>query len=295
MVISDAFDSLSMLTVAVILAALQLVLSKTGITWCEAASFSQWLNLIYAVCSGMFCITCCAVLYSEEFWSVSGSPFWCAVLPAAMSPFFQIYYLSKIWEYIDIFLVMLMGYPINLHFRFHHNTTILLGWFIMWQRPASGLLFMILNTFQHFWVYLYFGNVRNGIVFGMTRIFGHVQLIAGIAVSALSIRSTLYAPVNEVIVTSGLNATVSALCNTLGFELQQAFSSHAWTQGQNAVERVPPSLAGSALSPACGEAGLLSEVVILGLCSAYLVLFRLEISDEDKAARKRLQRDGKSS
>jgi hypothetical protein len=92
-----------------------------------------------------------------------------------------IYYLSKIWEYVDIILVSLMGHPIHIHFRFHHNTTIILAYFIYIYKSSSGLTFLILNTWLHFFVYLYHSQLfTNDFLWYMCRIFGYIQLIVGI-------------------------------------------------------------------------------------------------------------------
>ncbi len=91
------------------------------------------------------------------------------------------------WEAVDIFLVGLQGFPKNLHLRVHHNTTPILAWALLKYPSVGGVIFMILNTFMHFFVYLYFGGLNSSFFFyATTRVMGHIQLIGGIIVASLS-------------------------------------------------------------------------------------------------------------
>lgn len=163
-------------------AILQVLLDQLGTRWENARKIALPLNIAYAMVSGLFSVYSVWMVFDQGLLSVRPSS-----LPEAFTSLFYIYYLSKLWEVIDIILVELMGHPIHLHFRVHHNTTPLLGLLLFQHRTYSGLIFMIANTFMHFWVYLYHGGVQNRTTFAMVRSMGHIQLLTGIVCSALAI------------------------------------------------------------------------------------------------------------
>ena len=161
-----------------------------GLKWAEASLISKWTNLLYGVASGVFCAATIEVCVHDKAFMkmISSSEYSISTLlsldlPANLQPYFKLYFYSKIWEAVDIVLVSLQGFPINLHFRVHHNTTPLLAWALMEHPSVAGVVFMILNTCMHFFVYLYFGGCNGSFFFAMTRLFGHLQLIWGMILS----------------------------------------------------------------------------------------------------------------
>jgi hypothetical protein len=173
-------------------AILQWCLYRCKLKWSYAAILSKWLNLLYGLSSGFFCAYAVYTLATDSNWTrlaqfTPVSKLVCAEAPSSMIHLLQIYYFSKIWEATDIFLVALQGFPINLHFRVHHNTTPILAWALLKYPTVGGVVFMILNTFMHLLIYLYFGGCNGSFMFYMTRIFGHVQLIGGIIVTAWAV------------------------------------------------------------------------------------------------------------
>ncbi|KAL9652476.1 hypothetical protein ABK040_000048 [Willaertia magna] len=96
-----------------------------------------------------------------------------------------IYYFSKIWEFLDICLVILQGYPINIHFRVHHTTTLFLAWLSMTTNCPFDAPAILINCFMHFFLYLYFAGCS--FFFWIVRILGFLQLIVGIVFSIIVI------------------------------------------------------------------------------------------------------------
>lgn len=162
---------------------IQIIITKNKIEL-NTKKISIFINFFYSLNSLLFCLFTIYIVYLSNIWT-SVESLWQANL--VLNPYknefetiLYIYYLSKIWEYIDIILVSLNGLPIHIHFRVHHNTTIILAWFIYQYKSASGLTFLILNTWLHFFVYLYHSQLfMNDLIWFMCRFFGYFQLIIG--------------------------------------------------------------------------------------------------------------------
>ena len=187
------FSSLS----HVIIFEVAFILLQMWLRWTKAKlpiapALAKINNCCYACLSGMFCMFAVYALARENFYT-SIESLWCAMIPESVTPLFYLYFLSRYWESLDIVLVSLMGYPLNAHFVFHHNTTLFLMWSYLQHPTASALTFMIMNTFMHFWLYLYFAGLRNAIVFKITRIMGHLQLLGGIFCSFMALWTCPYA------------------------------------------------------------------------------------------------------
>lgn len=89
-----------------------------------------------------------------------------------------IFYLSKLWEFIDIYLVILNKTPILIHFRWHHQTTpsvVLIGLLgdISYEWPM-----IISNTLLHTFMYPHFAGIWNS--YPIIIILGAFQLIVGL-------------------------------------------------------------------------------------------------------------------
>jgi hypothetical protein len=192
----------------------QILLDQLGTRWEPAKKVASRLNICYAVASGLFCLYTLWVVFDQGL--LSSQP---AVLPDALTPLFYIYYMSKLWEVVDIVLVTLMGYPIHVHFRVHHNTTPLLGLILFHHRTYSGLVFMIANTCMHFWVYLYHGGVQNRTTFAFVRFLGHAQLLLGLVCGSWAMaaqlaqapRVALLLTFNQLIVAEGIPLVLYAV------------------------------------------------------------------------------------
>lgn len=182
----------SLVLFSVCFAVLQWTLESVKLKWSFATTVSKWANLCYGIASGIFCTSVMFTLVTDVKWqeymlALSIDKILTADLPPMMSLFLTVYYYSKMWEAVDIVMVTLQGFPINLHFRVHHNTTPLLAWALLRYPSVSGVVFMILNTCMHFFVYLYFGGFNGSMMFFITRFFGHIQLLGGMLVSGCTI------------------------------------------------------------------------------------------------------------
>lgn len=92
-----------------------------------------------------------------------------------------IFYLSKLWEFLDIYFVILNKTPVLMHFRWHHQTTpavVLLGLLgdVSYEWPTIAC-----NTLLHTFMYPHFAGIWN--VFPILLVLGAWQLIVGVGFS----------------------------------------------------------------------------------------------------------------
>ncbi|CAF3251599.1 unnamed protein product [Rotaria sp. Silwood2] len=92
-----------------------------------------------------------------------------------------IFYLSKLWEFIDIYLVILNKTPVLMHFRWHHQTTpsvVLAGLLgdVSYEWPT-----IVSNSLLHTFMYPHFADVWN--VSKILLVLGASQLIIGLGCS----------------------------------------------------------------------------------------------------------------
>ena len=89
-----------------------------------------------------------------------------------------LFYLSKLWEFLDIYLVILNKTPVLSHFRWHHQTTpsvVLLG---LCGNVAYEWPTIVSNTLMHTFLYPHFAGFWNA---GRILLFlGAWQLIVGL-------------------------------------------------------------------------------------------------------------------
>ncbi|KAK0633905.1 hypothetical protein B0T14DRAFT_561445 [Immersiella caudata] len=91
------------------------------------------------------------------------------------------YHVSKIYEYLDIFFVVLSGGKVDLHFGFHHTTTIWLTWArVLPEGENEGWRwFAAANAAHHVLMYAYFGGWNGERVRRILLVTGQVQLVVG--------------------------------------------------------------------------------------------------------------------
>ena len=96
-----------------------------------------------------------------------------------------IYHYSKIYEYIDVLLMVAEGKVIGEHMAFHHVTTPFLTYFRVLNCSGSDWrVFALANTIHHTLMYAFFGGLGSWL--GTVKLYtGWLQLILGIAVDAL--------------------------------------------------------------------------------------------------------------
>jgi hypothetical protein len=125
----------------------------------------------------------------------------CSELPASTEIYwiFFLYYLSKFHEYSDIILVLLacrppLEYRLHPHFRYHHLTTPFFALTFLRHQCGHHAFFMIANLLMHVWVYRFHAKPSNQtpLLFWLCRIWGHVQLLVGIAMSGYSFASRIF-------------------------------------------------------------------------------------------------------
>ncbi|KLJ10778.1 hypothetical protein EMPG_13856 [Blastomyces silverae] len=90
-----------------------------------------------------------------------------------------IFHLSKIYEHIDILLVLATGGRIGWHFGFHHLTTPYLTYIRVLHHHTGWKLLASLNTLHHAFMYAYFGGVAH--FRPILPFTGFLQLVVGLA------------------------------------------------------------------------------------------------------------------
>ena len=96
-----------------------------------------------------------------------------------------IFYLSKLWEFVDIYLVILNKTPVLMHFRWHHQTTpsvVLTGLLgdVSYEWPT-----IVSNTLLHTFMYPHFTGVWN--VHRILVVLGAWQLVVGLSCSVYAL------------------------------------------------------------------------------------------------------------
>ena len=143
------------------------------------------------------------------------------------------------YEYSDLVLVHLANkIKINLHFRFHHYTTLSLSYTFIHDIdtkgiPFHGLIFVFNNVLMHTMVYLYHSNVirlvkESNIFYYMLRIQGYIQLLSGFIFCYLS--NFIYGDLEWI-------HLWALFCYTLYFILYQIQIYESWIANQLKVEK----------------------------------------------------------
>ncbi|KAK0655056.1 hypothetical protein B0T16DRAFT_450795 [Cercophora newfieldiana] len=98
----------------------------------------------------------------------------------------EAYHLSKMYEYLDIFGVVLSGGKVDLHFGVHHATTVWLTWVRVLREGCEGWKwFAGANAAHHVLMYAYFGGWNGERVRRVLLVTGQGQLVAGMVVDAV--------------------------------------------------------------------------------------------------------------
>ncbi|CAF4210697.1 unnamed protein product, partial [Rotaria sordida] len=96
-----------------------------------------------------------------------------------------IFYFSKLWEFTDIYFVILNKSPVLMHFRWHHQTTpsVVLASLIgdvSYEWPT-----IVSNSLLHTFMYPHFAGVWNA--YPILIVLGAWQLIVGLSLSIYGI------------------------------------------------------------------------------------------------------------
>ena len=95
------------------------------------------------------------------------------------------FYLSKLWEFLDIYFVILNKSPILFHFRWHHQTTPSVVLFGLIGDIGYEWATILSNLLMHIILYPHFAGIWNGGV--LLLIFGALQLCVGLSFSLYSL------------------------------------------------------------------------------------------------------------
>ena len=95
------------------------------------------------------------------------------------------FYLSKLWEFIDIYLVILNKTPVLGHFRWHHQTTPAVVLISLRNDLSIEWLTIASNSLLHTFLYPHFAGFWS--VPRVLFVLGSLQLVVGLALSSYSI------------------------------------------------------------------------------------------------------------
>lgn len=165
----------------------------------QARDIAHRLNFMYSIANMIAFIWLSHILFVQNIF-LSPLYYVCHNLDveeghSSLEYLYNIYYLSKIYEYLDIILYIVggLGSP-HIHFRIHHATTLSMAWVIATSRSSHGALFMLCNIFMHIFTSLYFSGATSGVnFFGnkymmfILRFWGHIQLLVGIVTCSVAI------------------------------------------------------------------------------------------------------------
>ena len=95
------------------------------------------------------------------------------------------FYLSKLWEFIDIYLVILNKTPVLGHFRWHHQTTPLVVFIGLRDDLPVEWPTIVSNSLLHTFLYPHFAGIWS--VPRVLFVLGSFQLIVGLSVSSYAL------------------------------------------------------------------------------------------------------------
>jgi len=87
-----------------------------------------------------------------------------------------LFYLSKYYELIDTFILLLKGKPSSFLQTFHHTGAIIGMWSLIVSRSPSVIIFVSLNSFIHSWMYLYYLLTCFGYYSPLKRLLTNLQI-----------------------------------------------------------------------------------------------------------------------
>jgi hypothetical protein len=120
-----------------------------------------------------------------ELWNEKGLGFWVAH-----------FYVSKYYEFVDTWIVLLKGREPMLLQTYHHAGIVLLLWGIVSAKTtAAGLVTTVLNSFIHSLMYTYYALSALGVSMPLKRYLTQAQLLQFFV--GITITIPTYACVNE--------------------------------------------------------------------------------------------------
>ncbi|PGH08132.1 hypothetical protein GX51_01285 [Blastomyces parvus] len=149
----------------------------------HASTFLKANNFLYAPASLLFFFV--LVCSFESFVPLSGFGVerfllrFCTYVRTHDEQLRYIFHLSKIYEYIDVLLVLATGGRIGWHFGFHHLTTPYLTYIRVLRHHTGWKLLASLNTLHHAFMYAYFGGIPH--FRPILPFTGILQLVVGLA------------------------------------------------------------------------------------------------------------------
>ncbi len=181
-------------------------MERKHLSWVLAPRVNSFICLYYSSLSLLLFLLGLYTFAFETslFSTLISSPAACAIIQLPSSRkihlLFFLYYLSKFHEYSDIILVLLtcrppLEYRLHPHFRYHHLTTPFFAYCFLHYQCGHHAMFMLANLLMHAFVYRFHAGpeCQSPLIFWLCRIWGYVQLLLGMSISAMSLYTRLNA------------------------------------------------------------------------------------------------------
>lgn len=159
-------------------------------------------------------------------------------VPFVVQRWFYIFYLSKYYELLDTFLLILRGRPLTVLHAWHHTSVVYEIWAWLESGMVLGVYGMWFNTFVHVIMYAYYASVLLKIRFPMKKAITTIQIIQFLTGFA-SLIPYLWLHLRGEGCRGRVGLTVSALCNASYLLLFLRFFKRTYTKPEKASTDVP--------------------------------------------------------
>lgn len=134
---------------------------ETGLTPTKVVVFTH--NLVLCIFSWVVFINVFPEIYSNIFAGEHGSnyfvnwqSFQCSAMSSSELYWSYLFYLSKIWEFIDTWIILWKGRKPSTLQTYHHMGAVFACWLQVIVRGKSFWIFLCLNSFIHTIMYAYY-------------------------------------------------------------------------------------------------------------------------------------------
>ncbi|CAF4216354.1 unnamed protein product [Rotaria sordida] len=146
----------------------------------------RYNNLLIGIYSGVTFLLTNIIAY-RDYRFISWNRLLChrSTPKGSYALIWYIFYLSKLWEFTDIYFVILNKSPVLMHFRWHHQTTPSVVLASLLGDVSYEWATIVSNSVLHTFTYLHFAGVWNA--YPILLVLGAWQLIVGLSLSIYGI------------------------------------------------------------------------------------------------------------
>eukprot|EP00808_Paulinella_micropora_P013674 g44808.t1 len=148
-------------------------------------------SLVFYICGPI-----CRWIYESLTKGQAFAGLWCGSAPPLFHSLFALFYLTKLWEAMDVLWLNLAGAPVFANVKFRRGTAPLLAWCFLARTSSHGLLCIWLNLVSQPLLYAYMSGLRYPALLATYRALSHVELFASFAAAVLSFAGQLGLLVN---------------------------------------------------------------------------------------------------